>query len=131
MKVPYLSDPQIEHATLELLRKFALASKCVVKPPIPVDDLIEKYLRVALEISDLKARLGTSDVLGAAYFDEGVIRVDESLSEQEGRLCFTMAHEIGHWQLHRPLYEMDKVSSPMFGHKSGPPTFLCRSSQKP
>lgn len=131
MKVPYRANAQIDHAALELLRKFSKQAGVVVKPPIPVDDIIEKFLGVSLEIVDLKAKLGTDDVLGAAYFDEKIIRVDASLLEQEGRLCFTMAHEVGHWQLHRPLYEMNKMSAPMFGNAASAPSFLCRSSQKP
>lgn len=131
MKVPFLADKAIDSAAHELLMKFSKHIGIQVKPPIPVDDIIEKYLGVALEITDLKTKLGTNDVLGAAYFDEKIIRVDQRLEEQEGRLCFTMAHEVGHWQLHRPLYEMDKVSPSMFGAKNQLPAFLCRSSQKP
>lgn len=131
MNVPFLSDQAIESAAHELLMKFSKHVGVQVQPPIPVDDIIEKYLRVGLEITDLKTKLGTDDVLGAAYFDEKIIRVDQRLEEQEGRLCFTMAHEVGHWQLHRPLYEMDKVSSSLFGTKEPRPAFLCRSSQKP
>lgn len=131
MKVPFLADQAIDSAARELLMKFSKHIGVQVKPPIPVDNIIEKYLGVALEITDLKTKLGTDDVLGAAYFDEKIIRVDQRLEEKEGRLCFTMAHEVGHWQLHRPLYEMDKVSPSMFGAKEQPPAFLCRSSQKP
>jgi Zn-dependent peptidase ImmA (M78 family) len=130
-KVPFLADQAIDSAAHELLMKFAKRIGAQVKPPIPVDDIIEKHLGVALEITDLKSKLGTDDVLGAAYFDEKIIRVDESLEAQEGRLCFTMAHEVGHWQLHRPLYEMDKVSPSMFGAKDQLPAFLCRSNLKP
>src|SRR5581483_8448110 len=50
---------------------------------------------------------------------------------QEGRLCFTLGHEVGHWQLHRPLYEMDRVTGTLSQGTSGVPAFLCRSSQKP
>lgn len=131
MKVPFLADKDIDSAAQELLTKFSRHIGKQVKPPIPVDDIIEKYLGVALEITDLKTKLGTNDVLGAAYFDEKIIRVDQRLEDQEGRLCFTMAHEVGHWQLHRPLYEMDKVSPSMFGANNPLPAFLCRSSQKP
>ncbi|RKG66333.1 ImmA/IrrE family metallo-endopeptidase [Corallococcus sp. CA054B] len=131
MKVPFLTDQAIDSATHELLLKFSKHVGVQVNPPIPVDDIIEKYLRVGLEITDLKTKLGTSDVLGAAYFDEKVIRVDQQLEAQEGRLCFTMAHEVGHWQLHRPIYEMDKVAPLLFGTKDPRPAFLCRSGQKP
>jgi Zn-dependent peptidase ImmA (M78 family) len=131
LKIPFLPDQSIESAALELLAKFGKAQGVSIVPPIPVDEIIEAYLKVSLEITDLRAKLGKPDVLGAAYFDEGIIRVDERLEEQEGRLCFTMAHEVGHWQLHRPLYEMDKVAPTMFGAQEAAPAFLCRSSLKP
>lgn len=130
MKVPYLADAKIDSAVHELLGKFSKAAGMPLKAPIPVDDIIEKHLGVTLEITDLRSKLG-ADVLGAAYFDENVIRVDETLLEQEGRLSFTMGHEVGHWQLHRPLYEMDKISGSLFGPKSAMPAFVCRSSAKP
>lgn len=130
MKVPYLADAKIDSAVNELLGKFSRISGTAVKPPIPVDDIVEKYLKVTLEVLDLKSKLGT-DVLGAAYFDENVIRVDEMLLDQEGRLSFTLGHEVGHWQLHRPIYEMDKVSGSLFGPKTALPAFVCRSSAKP
>ena len=46
-------------------------------------------------------------MLGATYVKEGIICVDQSLAENqdEGRLCFTFAHETGHWVLHRALVD--------------------------
>ena len=47
------------------------------------------------------------DILGAIYFDERRIVIDESLDSEErpefeGRYRFTLAHEgAGHWRLHR------------------------------
>ena len=51
---------------------------------------------------------------------------------KEGRLAFTLAHEGGHWYLHRPLIEMDQVTATLFGKDDVPkqPTIFCRSSQK-
>jgi Zn-dependent peptidase ImmA (M78 family) len=130
MKVPFLSDAKIDSAASELLGKYAKGSGGSLRGPIPIDDIIEKFLRVTLEVTDLRSKLG-SDVLGAAYFEENIIRVDETLLDQEGRLSFTMGHEVGHWQLHRPVYEMDKVSGSLFGPKPELPSFVCRSSAKP
>ena len=46
-------------------------------------------------------------MLGATYVKEEMICVDRSLAENqnEGRLCFTFAHEAGHWVLHRTLVD--------------------------
>lgn len=130
MKVPYLTDAEIESAATELLAIFATKLGWQLKPPVPVDDIVEKFLGVTLEIMDLRVKLGMANVIGAAYFDENVIRLSEGLLEQEGRLSFTMGHEIGHWQLHRPLYEMEKVTVGWIGPKIAMPDFVCRSSRK-
>ncbi|MBK8172844.1 MAG: ImmA/IrrE family metallo-endopeptidase [Sandaracinaceae bacterium] len=50
---------------------------------------------------------------------------------QGGRLAFTLAHEGGHWYLHRPLIEMEQVTATLFGKDDvKQPTIFCRSSQK-
>ncbi len=130
-KVRFLSPEELDSASMELLRKFAKSSGKPISPPIPIDEIIEKHLRVRLEFTDLKEKLG-EDVLGATWFDEGIIRVQQELEDQEGRLCFTMAHEAGHWVLHRPQYEADKVTGQLFKRDSteGPPAIVCRSSQR-
>ena len=131
MKVRFLADKAIDLAAHDLLMEVSKRIGAEVRPPIPVEDIIEKHLGLALEIKDLKTELGTSDVLGAAYFEIKTIKVDESLLTQEGRFCFTMAHELGHWQLHRRQYEMNKLSPSMFDQNNQPPSFLCRSSDRP
>ena len=129
LRVRYLSDQELDAASLELLRKFAKTSGRPVSPPIPVEEIIDKHLKVRLEFCDLRSKLG-ADVLGATWFDEAIIRVDSSLEQLEGRLCFTMAHETGHWVLHRPQYEADKVTGQLFKRDAaeGPPAVVCRSS---
>jgi Zn-dependent peptidase ImmA (M78 family) len=119
MKVPFLKPGDIDHAVSDLLRRYAAWKKVAVKPPIDVDEIVEGYLELTLEIVDLKERLGMPDALGATWLDEGCVRIDQSLEGKEGRLAFTIAHEIGHWQLHRPIYEMEKVTLPLFPTQPG------------
>lgn len=133
IKVPYLKPADLDHAAAELLRRYGAWKKAVVQPPIDVDEIVEGYLGLTLEVVDLKARLGMSDVLGATWFDEKRVRIDQSLEGMEGRFAFTVAHEIGHWQLHRPLYEMDKMTLPLFslGPAEKPTSaVVCRAKEK-
>ena len=76
-----------------------------VKPPIPVEEIIERVLGLKLLYEDLGKIFGSNDVLGATYVESGIIRINERLFEHssEGRLVFTCAHEVGHWVLHRPV----------------------------
>lgn len=133
MKVPFLSDAQLESAALELLRKYAKWKGTPPRPPIPVDDIVEGFLELTLEVADLRTRLGKDDVLGATWFDDSHVVIDSSLEGNEGRFSFTLAHETGHWQLHRPLIEMDKVSFPLFAREPGAkagPAIVCRDKQR-
>lgn len=130
-KVQFLKPEELDGASTELLGRAAKSLGKTLSPPIPIEDIIEKHLRLRLEFGDLTGTLGP-DVLGATWFDEGLIRVDNKLEEQEGRLCFTLAHEVGHWVLHRPQYEADKVTGHLFRREvaEGPPAIVCRSSQR-
>jgi hypothetical protein len=130
LPVHFLKLTEIELAVSELLRKFSKSAGREVVAPIPVEDILEKHLKVRLEITDLVKLLGTSDVLGAAWFDQGVVRVDERVVDQEGRYCFTIGHELGHWVLHRPQLEAERVAPTFFKAAEPPPTVVCRSSEK-
>ena len=74
------------------------------------------------------------DILGAMFFDERRIVIDESLDPEEnpskeGRYRFTLAHEGGgHWRLHRHLFAKDPAQTSLFGEPT-PPSVVCRSSQ--
>ena len=74
------------------------------------------------------------DILGAIFFDDRRIVIDESLDPEEnpskeGRYRFTLAHEGGgHWRLHRHLFAKDPAQASMFG-RPAIPSVICRSSQ--
>lgn len=67
--------------------------------PVPIEEWIEHPLGYEFGVEDLR-RFGDG-VLGASYVDEGRIVVDPSVTRNEGRLRFTVAHELGHMLLHR------------------------------
>ena len=119
IKVPYLTSAQLDQVVAELLRNYGKWRGAPVRPPIDVDEIAEGYLGLTLELTDLRQLLGIDDVLGATWFDERRLRVDQSLEGKEGRFAFTVAHEIAHWQLHRPLYETAKVTLAPFPPQPG------------
>lgn len=133
MRVPFRRNSEIEGMALDLLQKYCAMTQTKLAPPIDIDDIIEGYLRIDLQFDDLKSRLGIPDVLGATWLDEKVMRIDSSLEGKEGRTAFTMAHEVGHWWMHRPIYEMEKVSPELFAYdpdRPASPAIVCRSSRK-
>ena len=97
-----------------------------IEPPIPVEEIAEKYLQLRVEFDDLEQIIGIPDVLGATWVEERRMMINERLLEgAEGRIIFTCSHEIGHWILHRSYLE-DKVL-----RQGNLPSVVCRqSSQK-
>ncbi len=133
LQVPFLKPSEIESAVMDLLRRYSKWKGAVPRPPIDIEDLTEHHLGVVFEMDDLSTWLPFDDVLGAAWFEDNIIRVDSSLEAQEGRLYFTLAHEVGHWWLHRPIIEMEKVTMPLFPRAKdvkATPAVVCRRSQR-
>jgi Zn-dependent peptidase ImmA (M78 family) len=138
--VSYVSDEAIEKNAQALLAEYARARDISLEAPIPIDDIIEKHLKIGLEFDDMDRRFGVPrssltpdpDILGAIYFGDRRIVIDESLDPEdnpamEGRYRYTAAHEVGHWRLHRELFCEPTQTS--FLEADTPPSVICRSSQ--
>ena len=109
MKVPWISKEEIALKAMDLMEAFQTMAGYMVKPPIPVEDIIERSLGLRLVYEDLEKVFGSNDVLGATYVVAKVICINERLFEHssEGRLVFTCAHEAGHWVLHRQYVDVE------------------------
>jgi hypothetical protein len=141
-RVPYLTDEAIERDAEALLVQYAHASGVEIMAPIPIEDIVEKHLKLCVEFDDLhrlldvpRGRLGLdTDIFGAIWLNSGRIVIDESLDPEEhpakeGRYRFTLAHEGGgHWRLHRGLVRSDHNQEALFAD-ARKPTVVCRSSQ--
>ncbi len=73
-------------------------------------------------------------MLGAIWFNEKLVRIDTRLDPSEnpprlGRYRFTLAHEIGHWRLHRSYYREDPAQAALFDGR-GQPAVVCRAGDK-
>jgi hypothetical protein len=140
--VSYLADEAIERDVAALLAEYAHARRVIIEPPIPIENIVEKHLKLTIEFDDTHALFGVPptgdgsdpDILGAIFIKEARIVIDERLDPEEypareGRYRFTLAHEGGgHWRLHRHLFAKDPAQAALFG---GPavPSVICRSSQ--
>ena len=73
--VPYLAEEAIERNAEALLTEFAHARDVVIEPPIPIEDIMEKYLKLGIEFDDTPRLFGIprtdlsqgSDILGAIF----------------------------------------------------------------
>ena len=141
-KVPYLQEAQIERDAAALLAEYEQARGVVITRQVPIEDIVEKHLELGIEFDDMHRLLGVPrsgpgpdpDVLGAMFFDERRIVIDESLDPEEnpskeGRYRFTLAHEGGgHWRLHRHLFVKNQAQVSLF-NEPVVPAVVCRSSQ--
>lgn len=111
LRVPYIADESIERDAEALLAQFAHARGVAIRAPIPIEDIIEKHLKLHVEFDDLHRLLGVPrggfgtepDIFGAIWLETGEIIIDESLDPEvrpaiEGRYRFTLGHEGGHWR---------------------------------
>lgn len=141
-KVPYLQEEQIERDAAVLLAEYEQARGVKIERAVPIEDIVEKHLKLGIEFDDMhrllnhpRSELGLDpDILGAIFFEERRIVIDESLDPEEnpnkeGRYRFTLAHEGGgHWRLHRRLFAKDPAQVSLF-NEPAPPSVVCRSSQ--
>jgi len=112
MKVPWISKHQIANKADRTLRKYESKISRFIAPPIQVEDIIERHLDLQIGFMDFETTYGMEDVLGATFVQSRMICVSDKLARKrlEGRICFTYAHEVGHWVLHRkfvPKYQDD------------------------
>jgi hypothetical protein len=130
--VPYMSREDIEAEAALVLAEFGQTHD-VAAPPIPVDDIVELHLGLTFELKDMHQLFGVGDVHGALWMDEALVGVDQSLDPKLfpaklGRFRFTLAHEAGHWRLHKKYYMKDPSQAALFG-ELGKPAYICRSSE--
>jgi hypothetical protein len=141
VKVPFLPEEQIERDAEALLAEFERARCIRIAPPVSIEDIVEKHLKLGVEFNDMhqlfgvpRSELGEEpDILGALSFDDRRIIIDEDLDPEENpakerRYRFTLAHEGGHWRLHRRFFSKDPAQGSLLEGPSAP-SVVCRSSQ--
>lgn len=131
-KVPYLMPEKIERAATALLVGYERKFGPVDGVSVPVDEILESHLGLTLDFADLPARLGCPDVLGATWIKERNVVIDQSLDPdshpgKEGRYRFTVAHELGHWELHRHLFEEMPGQLSLFEDEEKQEPIVCRT----
>ena len=72
--VPYLSGETIERDAAALLAEFAQARGVIIAPPIPIEDIVEKHLKLGIEFDEptvgsvCPARAGRSQTFSVQCF---------------------------------------------------------------
>ena len=122
--VRWMPKEEITFVASNLLERYEDFVGERVTPPIPVEHIVERLLKINLEYDDLKSRLNLPDILGATWIKHKRIVIDQSLLDkrQRGRMFFTMAHEVGHWCLHRKSFLGPAA------RRASAPEIVCRKS---
>jgi len=135
IEVPFLQDGEIEQEADGLLTEYCREqNKVMTEPPVPIEDLVELHLQLVFEFKDLHQELGFPDIHGAIWVNERRIAIDTQLDPhlfpaKRGRYHFTLAHETGHWRLHRK-YFIKRAERHLFDGAAPPPDFIGRSGNK-
>jgi hypothetical protein len=133
IKVPIRGKEFIEREAERLLDEYVEETGAAVDGPVPVEEIARYHLCLKLEFADLYDVLdlpkyaGGPDVLGAMFFEQNAILIDERLNpeiypEQLGRYRFSLGHEVGHWRLHRDVMAKRRLAN------ANQPAFICRQS---
>ncbi len=106
MKFPFISDAQIDAAALRLKIEALPAAK-LHAVPVDLETIVFDYLcdrdELVVELERELPDENGDEVLGKTTIRPGRIQINARLRPDSGRFRFTLAHEIGHWILHRPL----------------------------
>ena len=111
--VPYLSAENVEGFANEVLIWF---DKDLLFEPreIPISKIIDKlsseYNVRSIRDIDLGETESEYQILGKCLPDDRTIYISSALSDEESRLRFTVAHELGHLLLHRALRLKGKIN---------------------
>lgn len=78
--------------------------------PVPIEEIVEFDYEIELIpidgiLDDLEVDAFLTSNLKTIYVDEFVMK------HRRRRLRFSLAHELSHYELHRPLYEESKIAS--------------------
>lgn len=133
--VPYLPAIQIECEAESLLSPYAKRFSAITEPPVPVQAIASQLLGLQIESIDLKRAFPDSEVHGAIWFRQRKIAIDQSLDPRRApanrfRYRFALAHELGHWQLHRRHYLDHPTEHRLWERGLVGPDIVCRSKHR-
>jgi len=132
--VPRLSRVQVEEHASRLLRVAEHQLGVRLEPPIDIELIADNHLRLQIVYEDLLSRYANPDLHGGLHIPEKRIVVEETLSP--GRINFTVGHEVGHWILHRHLFQFTNSERGLLlgmEHAASAPRadlLLCRTNDK-
>ncbi len=126
----FFSKESLDIQARRLLADYGKKFPPFVEPPVDICAIAETFLGLRLDYVDLEKEYGRG-ILGAINFEKKIIYINTALDPvehcgTEGRHNFTIAHEVGHWQLHRHEFLLPED----FGDNRLRPSIMCREAHK-
>lgn len=126
----FIPDDEIESKAYALLYAFESRYGKVIKPPVPIDRLIESYLDLWIDW-DVIEDSDEEKILGLLNPDTKKIKMNERhrdlFDEYLGTESYTKAHEVGHWDLH--ITKKNDAVQLSFLLPTGGQPYLCRQQK--
>jgi len=131
-KLPFLKDRDFEDEAALLLAEYGQQHGVVSTPPVPIDEIVELHLGLRLEFNDMQQLFGVDDVHGALWVNQMRVGIDHRLDPAAnpsmlGRYRFTLAHEAGHWRMHRQIFKRAANQLLLLPESAERPEYICRS----
>jgi len=134
MDVQFLTMESIDNSVVNLLNRFGINFTAVNAPPaVPVDEICEQFLKLDIVPGDLSRDFPEKDfgdAIGALDIAERTVYLDSNENLPPNRYRFTVAHEIGHYELHRPLLQKNASQGDLFSPRIIETTIVCRRSNQ-
>ncbi len=127
--VSFIPDKELEARAIILLKRYCQEIKPVLGPPVPVEEIADFLLELKIEwgpISDTD----DNPILAYIHAESKTIKLNElrrvHFAQYMGTHQFTLAHELGHYDLHLVDSELEQCQFDMGRGR----VFICRSSTK-
>jgi len=103
-----ITKKEIESKASDLIKDFSKHQGKTISVPTPVFEMAE-FLGYHIDFRN-DGIYEDLNILGGLQIKDRIIEINENLGSQEGRMHFTVAHEIGHLLMHTNGYEGNEHS---------------------
>lgn len=127
----YIPDAEIEAAAMRLLQRYGQQRHPILVPPVPIEEIIEYTIDIALIWEAIPDHEGTPvlaklEARGQPRSEVAIIMNEDKqvfFAQHEGVEQFSQAHELGHYVLH---IDHAKLHTLLLPEAAEQPTVLCR-----
>ena len=126
-QVEFIPDKTIEEKAYKMLADYESRFGKIARPPVPIEKLIERHLDLQFDWDDID---DTDEMKILASLDPIEKKINMNARHQDhfetyiGSEPFTMAHEVGHWEMHVFQSGKAQLQLPL---DDPPRPFLCRA----